>query len=222
MLNLLNKSESADVKFKVSSSVITAHKCVLETNSPLLYEFCKDSKEGGKIQIKNITPKIFRIVLRYVYAGVLPDTDTIFENGMSVIEAADRFGVVGLKLAIETELVRNLAISSDNVIGWLIFAESKTCSLLKEAAMSYFLARAKDLLNSETREKLSETPGLMVELMTEMSNRNDIDTRFDEYGNLSVTDLRKKLIEEELDIDGSKEMLVSRLTESAKKKQRTE
>ena len=57
---------------------------------------------------------------------------------------------------------------------------------------------------------------------TEMSKRVDTDTRFSEYGNLSVNELRKRLADEELDIDGSKEMLVSRLTESAKKRQRTE
>ena len=188
----------------------------------ILFEFCKGSKEGEKIQIKNVTPAIFRIVLRYIYTGVVPDAETIKKNGMSIIEAADMFGVIPLKLAIETELVRNLVIKRRNVTDYLIFAESKTCSLLKEAAMSYFVTRSADLLNSATQEKLSESPGLLIELMKEMSKRNDTDTRFDEYGNLSVNDLRKRLIAEELDIDGSKESLVSRLKESAKKRQRTE
>ena len=127
-------------------------------------------------------------------------------------------------MAVETELVRNLVITAKNVTDYLIFAESKTCSLLKEVALSCFVARATDLLNSGTQEKLSESPNLMVELMKEMSKRNDTDTRrFNEYGNLSVNQLRKRLADEELDIDGSKEMLVSRLTDSAKKKrQRTE
>ena len=143
-------------------------------------------------------------------------------NGRSIIEAADRFGIIPLKMAVESGLVRNLVINRYNVTEYLIFAESKTCSFLKEAAMSFFVARATDLLNSETREKLCESPNLLIELMTEMSKRNDTDTRFGEYSNLSVSELRKRLVDEELDIDGSKESLVSRLQESAKKRQRTE
>jgi len=222
MLKILDDVDSADVQFKVKRQIITAHKCILKPNAPMLYEFCKDSKEGEEIQIENVKPDVFRIVLRYVYAGEIPDIDTIRKNGMKIIEAADKFGVIPLKLAIETELVRNLVIKPRNVTDCLIFAESKTCSLLKEAAISFFVARATDLLNSETREKLSESPGLLIELMTEMSKRNDTDTRFGEYSNLSVNDLRKRLADDELDIDGSKESLVSRLQESAKKRQRTE
>ena len=225
MLIILQDEDSADVQFQVNRQIITAHKCILKPNAPILFEFCKNSREGEKIQIKNVPrTEVFRIVLRYVYTGELPDTETIQKYGMRIIEAADRFGIIPLKMAVETELVRNLVITAKNVTDYLIFAESKTCSLLKEVALSCFVARATDLLNSGTQEKLSESPNLMVELMKEMSKRNDTDTRrFNEYGNLSVNQLRKRLADEELDIDGSKEMLVSRLTDSAKKKrQRTE
>ena len=225
MLKILDDTDSADVQFQVNRQIITAHKCILKPNAPILFEFCKNSREGEKIQIKNVPrTEVFRIVLRYVYTGELPDTETIQKYGMRIIEAADRFGIIPLKMAVETELVRNLVITAKNVTDYLIFAESKTCSLLREVALSCFVARATDLLNSGTQEKLSESPNLMVELMKEMSKRNDTDTRrFNEYGNLSVNQLRKRLADEELDIDGSKEMLVSRLTDSAKKKkQRTE
>jgi len=174
MLMILDDEVSADAQFKVKRQIITAHKCILKPNSPILFEFCKDSKEGEMIQIENVRPDIiFRIVLRFIYAGELPDIDTIRKNGMKIIEAADKFGVIPLKLAIETELVRNLVITAKNVTDSLIFAESKTCSLLKEAAMSYFVFRSADLLNSATQEKLSESPGLLIELMKEMSKRND-------------------------------------------------
>jgi len=222
MLRLLDDTESADVQFEVERTVITAHKLILKTNAPLLYEFCKGDKEGEKIQIKNVTPDVFRIVLRYVYAGELPDRKNSFDNGRGIIEAADRLGIIPLKMAVESGMVRNLHINRYNVTEYLIFAESKTCSFLKEAAISYFVARATDLLNSKAWEKLGESPSLLAEIMKEMSKRVDTDTRFGEYSNLSVNELRKRLADEELDIDGSKESLVSRLQESAKKKQRTE
>ena len=130
--------------------------------------------------------------------------------------------VCTVKLAVETALVGNFRLDKENFAGWLLFAESKTCPLIKEAAIAFFVARSKDLLQSEGWEALSESPKLVAELIKEISNRMDTDTRFDGRGeSMSVIELRKKLGEEGLDLDGSKEILVSRLEES-NKRQRTE
>ena len=228
MLKLLYDSESADVKFKVKRTVITAHKCILKANAPILYDFCKGCKEGEKIKIDNISPAIFKIILRHVYGGEIPGKDTIMCDigndciGKDIIDAADRFGIVSLKLAVETVLVENLVLDNENFADWLLFAESKTCALMKEAVIAYFVSRSTDLLNSKAWEALSESPKLMSELMKEMSKRIKIDTRFSGRGeSMSVIELRKKLGEKGLDLDGSKEILVSRFQES-NKRQRTE
>ena len=93
---------------------------------------------------------------------------------------------------------------------------------MKEAVIAYFVSRSTDLLNSKAWEALSESPKLMSELMKEMSKRIKIDTRFSGRGeSMSVIELRKKLGEKGLDLDGSKEILVSRFQES-NKRQRTE
>ena len=58
--------------------------------------------------------------------------------------------------------------------------------------------------------------------MVEVSNSSYNDPRFANSGmNMSVNELRKKLDEEGLDVDGSKETLISRLQES-NKRQRAE
>ena len=130
--------------------------------------------------------------------------------------------VCTVKLAVETALVGNFRLDKENFAGWLLFAESKTCPLIKEAAIAYFVARSKDLLQSKAWSTLKESPELMAELMKEMSEQLNVDTRFDgRVGSMSVIRLRKKLSEEGLDLDGSKEILVSRLEEYTKM-QRTE
>ena len=228
MLQLLDDSESEDVKLKVKRTVITAHKLILKANAPILFDFCKGCKEGEMVKIDNISPAIFKIIIRYAYGAEIPGKETImiggYDNiGKDIIDAADRFGIVSLKLAVETILVENLVLCKENVAEWIVFAESKTCPLIKEAAIAFFIARSKDLLHSEsTREVFKDSPELMAELMEEMSNRMDTDTRFDgREGSMSVIELRKKLGEEGLDLDGSKEILVTRLEES-NKRQRTE
>ena len=56
-----------------------------------------------------------------------------------------------------------------------------------------------------------------------MSMSSNPDNCFEPYGKMSVDELRKALDENGLDVDGSKEMLVSRLDESnSNKRQRTE
>ena len=142
--------------------------------------------------------------------------------GRELIEAANRYGVVGLKLAVETALVETNIITMDNVVDWIVFADAKTCPLLKEHATNYFSVMAKDIIKSETWKKLKESPDLMEEMIFAMSNTPENDC-FDQTSKMSVDELRKELNEMGLDVDGSKEMLVSRLDESnANKRQRTE
>ena len=56
-----------------------------------------------------------------------------FLDGKDAIEAANRYGVVNLKLAVETALVELLVIIIQNVMDYLLFADAKICPLLKES-----------------------------------------------------------------------------------------
>eukprot|EP00571_Detonula_confervacea_P004873 CAMPEP_0172318904 /NCGR_PEP_ID=MMETSP1058-20130122/36180_1 /TAXON_ID=83371 /ORGANISM="Detonula confervacea, Strain CCMP 353" /LENGTH=349 /DNA_ID=CAMNT_0013033827 /DNA_START=101 /DNA_END=1147 /DNA_ORIENTATION=+ len=200
MLQLLENEDNADVTFKVEGTSITAHRLILETNAPILAKFCGDDSKGGDVQINDTAPKIFRIILRYIYGGEVPDTKTILvaNNGQTIIIAADRYSLVGLKLAVERALVESMVIHSGNFSDWLIFADAKNCPLLKEYAISYFVARSEDVLNSETSSKqLNESPKLLKELMKEISKISKNDTRYSNTErNMSVNELRTKLDEE--------------------------
>ena len=61
----------------------------------------------------------------------------IFERrnklGMDIIEAANRYGGVGLELelAVEAELVEQYAVNMNNVVEWILFADAMTCPLLE-------------------------------------------------------------------------------------------
>ena len=72
------------------------------------------------------------------------------------------------------------------------------------------------LLRSPRSDKLKQSPQLVTELMTEMSSQMN-----GTGGTMGVSDLRKELADKGLDLDGSKEILVSRL-QSFKKRSREE
>ena len=105
------------------------------------------------MQINDSSPEVFRIVLRYVYGGdaseLVGRLTSKIKDARDIIEAADRYGVVGLKLAMETALVDGLVINLNNVVDWILFADAKTCPLLKEYATSYFSAVAKDIFKDK-------------------------------------------------------------------------
>ncbi|KAL9187271.1 hypothetical protein ACHAXT_001374 [Thalassiosira profunda] len=109
-----------------------------------------------------------------------------------------------------------MAIRGSNLIDWLLFADAKTCPLIKEYAMALFRLRPKDFLSNG---RLTESPSLMQELLVASS---DNDERLGGTAKaMSVDELRKALHEKGLDVDGSKEMLVARLQDS-NKRQRAE
>jgi len=158
--------------------------------------------------------------------------------GKDIIEAANRFGVVDLKLAVETALVELLVITVQNVMDYLLFADAKTCPLLKEYAISFFVTRASDLLASEeSKRKLRDAPELMEELMIAITKDREMFKERSKAGKAMVRDrnqvlfhqpatsnratvgeLRRRLDERGLDVDGSKEILVSRLEGSNKRR----
>ncbi len=109
-------------------------------------------------------------------------------------------------------MVESLVADKTNVVEWLVLAHSKNCALLKEYALSYAATLPEDLVNSMSFRELSESPELMTELMMEMTRLPaTIDKRYgNAVRNMTVNELRKKLNEMGLDVDGSKEMLISR------------
>mmetsp|Transcript_18724 Transcript_18724/g.45027 ORF Transcript_18724/g.45027 Transcript_18724/m.45027 type:complete len:371 (+) Transcript_18724:126-1238(+) len=219
MLQLLENTDNADVYFKVGDEVVTSHKLIRSMNAPVLFEFCGENNDGSPVAIDDTSAEIFRIILRYVYGEEIPESKTIMDEGKDIISAADRFGIVGLKLAVEAVLVESSVVRSHTVADWLVFADSKTCPLLKEQATAYFASRSADILKCESSKLLKESPKLLTELLIEASKSSN-ESHFS-GGNASVDEMRKKLHARGLGVDGSKETLISRLQES-NKRQRTE
>ncbi len=113
-------------------------------------------------------------------------------------------------MATEEALVRNCINKIEDVAHWIQYADAKTCPLLKECAMEYFVARAKGVMKTESFKTLKQSPRLMEELLLAATVERD-GRLADAVNMLSVNDLRMELNHLEMDVDGSKEMLVRRL-----------
>ena len=208
--------ENYDVAFEVEDDVYKLHSQILLANAPLLGELCNKQENNGSIAplvLEGVSSDIFDILMRYTYAGELPDANEIMLHGKEIIGAADKYAVVNLKVATETWLVQNCVLDETNVCEYLLLAHSKTCPLLKEYAIAFLSLHAQRVLDSEGSKEILESPELMREIL--LSCTDNTRSPFASYtSKLSVSELREKLEKLDLSLDGSKEALITRLEEA--------
>ena len=94
------------------------------------------------ILINDIKPEVFRHLIRYLYGrGLVVDECITFAKDL--IDAADKYGVINLRLEAEVWYVHSATISAENVIDNLLYADAKNCALLKEALMDFIVENKK-------------------------------------------------------------------------------
>jgi speckle-type POZ protein len=219
--------DTADICFEVSSAEKTfifgttkkakpsdlfhAHSQILKNCAPMLADLFDFDDSDGKIATATITeikPDIFRHLLCYVYGGSVPEKE-LKTHAKDIIDAADRYSIINLKLEAEATYVKSTKITMQNVMDNLLYADAKNCALLKEAVMNFLAENS-----SEAYEKLSfkDVPGyLMKDLLLAVINNSKKDASgatTDELTTLSVNDLRRKLDEMDLSVDGSREAMI--------------
>eukprot|EP00956_Cyclotella_meneghiniana_P006245 scaffold8150_cov69-Cyclotella_meneghiniana.AAC.6 len=215
MMKLLESEYGADASFKVGDCTFRVHSHILHNNAPILASHLHPpkSKKKSSIVIEGISAPVFEMVLAYVYAEQRPSDEEVLEHGDELIDAANRYELVDLKVAVEHVLVRERILTTENVCDYILFADAQSCALLKEYAISFFLLNAEDVLKSKYSKCLKESGELLAEILLMSRSNEGAET-------LTVNELRKELGKRKLDVDGSKDALVKRLEEA--KRQRSE
>ena len=231
VLELLDDEESADVvievggqqdagdnkRAKTSTTTFHAHQIILKKCAPALYEMCVSSNGGDdvtSVPITDVTPEIFRHMLHYIYGGKISEED-LKVNAKEIIDACDKYGVVGLKLEAEACYVKSTTITVDNMIDNLLYADSKNCALLKEAVIDFAVENGQDIIG---KVSFDDVPGsMMTDLLTAMTRKEkkkSANSGEDDLSTMRVSELRKKLDEKGLDVDGSREAMIARLEDN--------
>jgi hypothetical protein len=134
---------------KTTSVTFPAHRVIVAKFSNTLAEICASG--GGDngtnpIPIDNVSPDIFRLLLSYMY-GMTISIDDMKSHAKEVIDAADKYGVVNLKLEAEAYLVEATTFTIENVMELLLYADSKNLALLKEAAMDFIVENKMEVID---------------------------------------------------------------------------
>lgn len=227
---LFMDEESADIAFEVggrqfksnarenSPVRFPAHQLILrKCSSTTLAELCRSAgdKTTSSIQISDVSPDVFRHLLFHLYGGEVAKDD-MKSHAKEILEAADRYGVINLKLAAEACLVKITALSIDNFFDLLLFADSKNCALLKEAAIDFMLEN-----RDEVHENVSfhDAPGALIsDILTALGRKE----KKEGLRGMRVNDLRWRAHEIGLDVDGSREMLIAALEGASDEEYRKE
>lgn len=221
MLDLFMHEESSDViiqvgacrrmndtkRAKTSPTIFHAHKIMLRQGAPQLFEMCGDTQHV--VNINNMEPEIFRHLLYYIYGGTIKETD-LRGKEKDVVDAADRYGVVSLKLEAEACYVRSNTVTTDNFLDNLQYANSKNLALLKERVMDFALKNREQVNEKVSRGCLAqEEVNQVMALMREHEATNGMG-----YGSMRVNELRYRMAGRGLAADGSRTTMIKDLRDS--------
>ena len=237
ILNQFNDEESADVIFEVDSASMTeqgggecagkrakttttfyAHRLIVKDGAPLLAELCKPSAGGNvaTVSITDVEPDIFRHMLYYLYGGKLTEEE-LEENAKDIIDAADKYGVVSLKLEAEAFYVKSAKFAVENIIDNLLYADSKNLALLTEAVTDFIVENGDDVLGKVSFDSVpgSTVADILAAMGRGKKKGNDSNDDTINYNKMRVCTLRKMLHEKGLDVDGSREAMIALLKENS-------
>ena len=231
ILSMFNDDESADIVFEVgnekldttehksakTTTAFHAHRNILQKccSSALLGELCKSGGEAvSTVSITDVKPEVFKHMLYYVYGGKIAEKD-MEENAKEIIHAADKYGIVGLKLEAEAAFVTTETMTFENAIDNLLYADATNCALIKEFVLDFIAQNRKEAVN---KLSFDNVPGSAMKDLLAAVNRDDnkggSTTDADDFSMMRVSTLRKMLDEKGLDIDGSREMMIATLKEN--------
>jgi len=220
---MFSDEETYDVLFDVSatehdedgskrvktSTPFLAHRLILQMCAPELAALfgC-----GGNIEttatITDIKPAVFHHLLWYVYGGSVPEED-LKTHAKDIIEAADKYNIVNLKLEAEAAYEESTAITATNAMDNLLYADAKNCALLKEAVTDFLTQNGEEVI---ARLSFDDVPGyLMKDLLGAATRKRKTGNKGDQFNMMRVSELRRKLHEKGLDVDSSREAMIAAL-----------
>eukprot|EP00956_Cyclotella_meneghiniana_P024126 scaffold48121_cov54-Cyclotella_meneghiniana.AAC.6 len=164
--NFYQDEDTADVAFKVEARVFYAHKVILKLRVPELAQIAGSSNAENPIPISDVEPDIFETMLKNVYGKDICATYWK-EHAKQILDASGKYGFAKIKSVAEVWHVNNLkdTLSVDNVVDELLYADGKNCPLLKKSTMDFILEHGEEVIDSESYEKLDESPELRKEVM---------------------------------------------------------
>ncbi|KAL7453420.1 hypothetical protein ACHAWC_005109 [Mediolabrus comicus] len=219
---------SPNPEFQDILEVFPAHLFVLKACAPMLADLYYGSGEffalpgvGGNlndytvIEVTDVEPHIFRHLLFYVYGGSVPEEE-LKTYAKDIIDAADKYAIINLKLEAEAAYVESAGITMENAVDNLLYADAKNCALLKEAVLDFL---AENSVEAAQNISFTDVPGHVInDLLVAFGrskNNDGSENDADKYSTMRVSELRfmldEKGLDVDVDVDGPREAMIEAL-----------
>ena len=218
MLKGFNNEEMSDVAFEVGGQLVTsattfhASHVILRLNAPSLANMCRPGEETT-VPINGVEPEVFKVLLYFCYGGTIEEEE-LAASAKAIIEAADRFEIVNLKLQAEAVLTKQTEITVENMMDNLLYTNSKNLALFQEKIMDFVAENGEKIVGNVS---FSTVPGeLMSDLLTATTRgkKTTDGASGDALKFMRVVELRKNLHDKGLCIDGTREAMIALLEEN--------
>ena len=195
---------------RTASKKMYAHSLVLRKAAPHLAELCKSKESPSIIEIHDTSIDAFTDVLLYIYGCNIPGFGNDTSRTKEIIEVADKYGIISLKLEAEAMYVSSLKLTLENVMEHFMFAEAKNCAYLKENVLDFIVDNKAEIMKLKILSSPTGGPSssdiLVAVAMSETKSKDE-----NELSTLRISELRRKAHEKNMDVDGSREALISAL-----------
>ena len=213
---LLQSKIGADVIFSVGydRTKFHVHKAILYHRAKEMYDLVERFALVEECELRDISAAAFKILLDYIYTGNLPRLDEETDDSevaKELILVSNRFSCILLKLHVESEITSKL-VNTNNVAEWLLLADGHSCPLLKEKCMEIYKQNPIKVMGSPSWKNIEESNSLLKELLkfSAVATTTTMES-FEDYADMDVRTLRETLECLNLDLDGTREMLIKRL-----------
>lgn len=159
--NLLQNDQFADLTISVGSETFRAHKVILVARSTVfaaMFQHDMQESQRNVITIKDMEPKVFREVLRFIYTD---QVEGLQQMACKLLAAADRYDLARMKVMCEIALIKGITVNSATET--LIIADLHRAKELKARTIQFIGENLKTMPN--WGELCSSRPDLVAEIL---------------------------------------------------------
>lgn len=142
-----------DVVFSVAGEEFPAHKQIISARNDVFAKMFRSEmveKKHGKVEISDIEPHIFKLLLRFIYSERLYSQDT--QELLKVMVAADKYSCKGLVNACGRRLIHNMDV--DNAVHILIVADLVEELFLKKKCIDFIVENGDEVCATEAYKEM--------------------------------------------------------------------
>lgn len=170
---LLESEQFSDVTFNLNNQLFHAHKSILSCRNPVfkaMFEHDMKEKVNNTVVIEDIEPEVFRKMLQFIYTAKVKNIKQI--DAHSLLIAADKYSIEGLKSLCEEVIFNNLTIN--NAVKILKFADDYNATKLKKNVIYFIAFHSEKMVDLPEYQSIQELPARLVfEVLKEISKKKN-------------------------------------------------